>query len=81
MIQKESLERKLLRASSENLSCLWEIVSLLNQCISKKNQDQLETEKELKILGKDFKKQMNENMSLTLNKTVSKMKRNSKFIL
>ena len=81
MIQKESLERKLLRAYSENLSCLWEIVSLLNQCISKKNQDQLETEKELKILGKDFKKQMNENMSLTLNKTVSKMKRNSKFIL
>ena len=52
---------KLLRASSENISCLQETVSLLNQYIGEENQSRLETDKELKILGKDFKKHMKEN--------------------
>ena len=64
--KRESLESKLLRASSEKTSCLQETVSLLKQCISKENQGGLETNKELKILRKDFKKQMKENKSLTL---------------
>ena len=43
-----------------------ETVSLLNQCIGEENQGQLQNEKELKILGKDFKKQMKDNRSLPL---------------
>ena len=34
----ESLESKLLRASSEKISCFLETVSLLNQCIGEENQ-------------------------------------------
>ena len=63
--KRESLESKLLRASSEKISCLQETAPLLNQCISKENQGRLETDKELKILGKDFKKQVKEKKSLT----------------
>ena len=51
---------------SEKISCLEETVSLLNQCIGKENQVRLQNEKELEILGKDFKKQMKENRSFTL---------------
>ena len=49
----ESLEGKLLRRSYEKKYCLQETVPLLNQCTSKENHVQLETHKELKILGKD----------------------------
>ena len=62
--KRDSLERKLLRASTEKISCLQE--TLLNQCIGKKNQVRLQNDKELEILRKDFKKQMKENESLTL---------------
>ena len=48
------------------LKIIWETVSLLNQCIGEENQDRLQNYKELKIVGKDFKKQMKENKSLTL---------------
>ena len=58
-------KRDSLRASSEKISCLQETVSLLNQCIGEENQGQLQIEKELEVLGKDFKKQMKENRSLT----------------
>ena len=64
--KRDSLESKLHRASSEKISCLQETVSLLNQCIGEENQGRLQNEKELEILGKDFKKQMKENRSLTL---------------
>ena len=64
--KRDSLESKFHRASSEKISCLQETVSLLNQCIGKENQGQLQNEKELEIHGKDFKKQMKENRSLTL---------------
>ena len=40
-------------------------LSLLSQCIGEENQDRLKNDKELKILGKDFKKQM-EKISLLL---------------
>ena len=43
-----------------------ETVSLLNQWIGKKNQGWSETDKELEILGKDFKKEMKEKKYLTL---------------
>ena len=65
-LTRESLESKLLRPSSKKISCLHKTVSLLNQCIGKENQGSLETDKELKILGKDIKKKMKENKSLTL---------------
>ena len=52
--------------SSEKISCLQETVSLLNQCIGEENQGKLQNDKELKILGKDFKKQMKENKYFTL---------------
>ena len=35
-------------------------------CLGKENQGRLKTDKELKILGKDLKKQMKENKSLSL---------------
>ena len=80
--ERESLESKLLRASSEKTSGLLQTVPLLDQCISKKNHGQLETDKELKILGKDFKKLMKENILLKIKvsyfKTVSQKE---KFIL
>ena len=56
--KRDSLESKLLRASSERISCLQETASLLNQCIDEKNQGRLQNDKELKILRKDFRKQM-----------------------
>ena len=40
-------------------------LSLLNQCIDEENQGRLKNDKELKILGKDFKKQM-KKISLSL---------------
>ena len=64
LYKRDSSESKLHRASSEKLSCL--TVSVLNQCIGEQNQGRLQNDKELKILGKDFKKQMKENKSLTL---------------
>ena len=66
LVKRDSLESKLHRASSEKIFCLQETVSLLNQCIGEENQDRLQNDKELKILGKDFKKQMKEDKSLTL---------------
>ena len=60
------LERKLLKSSSEKISALQETVSVLNTCLGEENQSRLETDKELKILGKDLKKQMKENKSLGL---------------
>ena len=53
--KRDSLESKFHRASSEKISCFQETVSLWNQCIGEENQGQLQTEKELEILGKDFK--------------------------
>ena len=44
----------------------------MNQCIGKENLGRLQNEKELKIFGKDFKKQMKENRSLTLKKKSQK---------
>ena len=35
-------------------------------CLGEENQGRLKTDKELKILGKDLKKQMKENKSLSL---------------
>ena len=64
--KRDSLESKLLRVLTEKHSCLQETVSLLNQCIGQENQGQLQNDKELEILGKDFKKQMKDNKSLTL---------------
>ena len=75
--KRDSLESKLHRASSEKIYCFQETVTLLNQCIGEENQGQLQNEKELKILGKDFKKQMKENRSLTL-KLCQKKKRKIK---
>ena len=63
--KRDSLESKFRRASSEKISCLQETVSLLNECIGEENKGRLQTEKELEVLGKDFKKQMKENRSLT----------------
>ena len=40
-------------------------LSLLSQCMGEENQGRLKNDKELKILGKDFKKQM-EKISLLL---------------
>ena len=56
--KRDSLESKLLRASSERISSLQETASLLNQCIDEENQGRLQNDKELKILRKDFRKQM-----------------------
>ena len=64
--KRDSLQSKLHRASSEKISCLRETVSLLNQCIGQENQGRLQNEKEWETFGKDFKKQMKENRSLTL---------------
>ena len=73
--KRDSLERKLLRELTEKISCLQE--TLLNQCIGKENQVQLQNDKEFEILRKDFKKQMKENKSLTL-KLCQKKKKNYK---
>ena len=77
----ESLESLFLRTSSEIISFFREVVSLLNQCISKESQGQLEPDKELKILGKDFKKQIKENSSLTLKQNCLKKKKKLKIHL
>ena len=63
--KRDSLESKFRRALSEKMSCLQETVSLLNLWIGEENQGRLQIEKELEVLGKDFKKQMKENRSLT----------------
>ena len=73
--KRDSLESKLHRASSKKNSCLQETVSLLNQCKGEENQGQLQNEKELEILGKDFKKQMKESRSLTLKLCQKKIKK------
>ena len=52
------LDSKLLKVSAEKFFALQETVSLLNMCFGEENQGQLETDEELKILGKDLKKQM-----------------------
>ena len=57
------------------MSCLQETVSLLNQCIGEENQGLLQNDKELKILGKDFKKQIRENKSLPLKRFQKKVKK------
>ena len=57
--KRESLlDSKLLKVSAEKFFALQETVSLLNMCFGEENQGQLETDEELKILGKDLKKQM-----------------------
>ena len=71
--KRDSLESKFRRASSEKISCLQETVSLLNQCIGEENQGRLQIEKELEVLGKDFKKQMTEK-GLLLQNCVKKRK-------
>ena len=53
---RESLKSKLLRASSDKISCLQETVSLLNQSLGEENQALLEADKEPKILGKGLQK-------------------------
>ena len=68
------------RASSEKISCLQEVVSWLNQCIGEKNQGQIETDKEQKILEKGFKKQMKENKSLNTKLTKKNLKLNTRNI-
>ena len=73
--KRDSLESKLHRVSSEKISCLQETVSLLNQCIDEENEGQLQNHKDLKILGKEFKNQMKENKSLTLELCQKKEKR------
>ena len=50
------MESNILKASSEKISSLQESVSLLNMWIGKENQGRLETDKELRIIGKDLKK-------------------------
>ena len=47
----------------------------LYKCIGKENQGLLETDKELKILGKDLKKHMKENKSLSLKLCKEKKKK------
>ena len=49
------LESKILKVLYEKIYSLQETVSLLNKCIGKENQGHLETDKELRIFGKDFK--------------------------
>ena len=71
--KRDSLESKFCRASSEKMSCLQETVSLLNQCIGEENQGRLQIEKELEVLGKDFKQQMKEK-GLLLQNCVKKRK-------
>ena len=53
---RESLKSKLLRASSDKISCLQETVSLLNQSLGEENQALLKADKEPKILGKGLQK-------------------------
>ena len=53
---RESLKSKLLRASSDKISCLQETVSLLNQSLGEENQALLEADKEPKILRKGLQK-------------------------
>ena len=49
-----TLERKLFKASPEKISALQETVSLLNTSLGEDNQGRLETDEELKILGKNL---------------------------
>ena len=46
----------------------------MNQCIGEESQGRLQNEKDLEILGKDIKKQMKENKSLTLKLYIKKEK-------
>ena len=63
----ESLESKFLRASSQKkLVC--RRLSLLNKCIGEEIQGRLETNKELKIFGKDFKRQILKLNTRNINK-------------
>ena len=54
--KRDSSESKLTASSEKCLVCMR--LSLLSQCIGEENQGRLKNDKELKILGKDFKKQM-----------------------
>ena len=64
--RREILLESELQASSNKISALQETVSLLNTCIREENQGRLESDKELKILGKSLKMQMKENKYLSL---------------
>ena len=64
--KKDLLENKLLTASSEESSCLQGTVSLLNQCVGEEYQGRLQKDKELKILGKDFKNLNTRNINKKL---------------
>ena len=52
--KRQSLESKLVGASSEKISCLQKTISLLNQCIGDGNQSRLQNDKELKVLEMHF---------------------------
>ena len=75
--KKDSLESKLFRALSEKISCLQKTTFLLNQCIGEENQGKLQNDKELKILRKDFRKQM-EKLSLLMSKKKKRKKKKRK---
>ena len=64
--KRESLLKSKFLRHRLKISALQETVSLLNMCLGEENQGRLKTDKELKILGKDLKKQMKENKSLSL---------------
>ena len=63
---RESLLESKLQASSEKISFLQATVSVLNMCIVEESQGRLKSDKELKALSKDLKKQMKGNKSLSL---------------
>ena len=77
--KRDSLKKELLTASSEKNSCLQETVALLSECIGKENQGLLQNDKDFKILGKHFKKQMKENRSLTLKLCQKKKNKKTKY--
>ena len=64
--KKEILWKVSFGGSTEKISCLQETLSLLNQCIDEENQGRLQNDKELEILGKDFKKNRWKKISLLL---------------
>lgn len=56
--KRETLQENKLQPSSKTISALQETVSLLNKYIIEGNQGRIASDKELKILDKDLKKQM-----------------------
>ena len=61
-----TLDRREILLESKLQASKQEAVSLLNTCIREENQGRLESDKELKILGKSLKMQMKENKYLSL---------------